>query len=70
MPGTYEGLTYRPDISTAQGTVAGDGSLTLDETGAGETADTTADGQDAVPETVENNDALADDTAPAEQPAV
>ena len=46
-----------------------DGSLTLDETGAGETADTTADGQDAVPETVENNDALADDTAPAEQPA-
>lgn len=47
-----------------------DGSLTLDETGAGETADTTADGQDAVPETVENNDALADDTAPAEQPAV
>ena len=42
-----------------------DGSLTLDETGAGETAD----GQDAVPETVENNDALADDTAPAEQPA-
>lgn len=47
-----------------------DGSLTLDETGADETADTTADGQDAVPETVENNDALADDTAPAEQPAV
>ena len=47
-----------------------DGSLTLDETGAGETADTTADGQDAVPETVENNDALAGDTAPAEQPAV
>lgn len=47
-----------------------DGSLTLDETGAGETADTTADGQDAVPETVENNDALADDTAPAEQPVV
>ena len=47
-----------------------DGSLTLDETGAGETADTTADGQDAVPETVENNDAFADDTAPAEQPAV
>ena len=47
-----------------------DGSLTLDETGAGETAGTTADGQDAVPETVENNDALADDTAPAEQPAV
>ena len=47
-----------------------DGSLTLDETGAGETADTTADRQDAVPETVENNDALADDTAPAEQPAV
>ena len=47
-----------------------DGSLTLDETGAGETADTTADGQDAVPETAENNDALADDTAPAEQPAV
>ena len=47
-----------------------DGSLTLDETGEGETADTTADGQDAVPETVENNDALADDTAPAEQPAV
>ena len=47
-----------------------DGSLTLDETGAGETADTTAGGQDAVPETVENNDALADDTAPAEQPAV
>ena len=47
-----------------------DGRLTLDETGAGETADTTADGQDAVPETVENNDALADDTAPAEQPAV
>ena len=47
-----------------------DGSLTRDETGAGETADTTADGQDAVPETVENNDALADDTAPAEQPAV
>ena len=46
-----------------------DGSLTLDETGAGETADTTADGQDAVPETVENNDALAGDTAPAEQPA-
>ena len=46
-----------------------DGSLTLDETGAGETADTTAGGQDAVPETVENNDALADDTAPAEQPA-
>ena len=46
-----------------------DGSLTLDETGAGETADTTADGQDAVPETAENNDALADDTAPAEQPA-
>ena len=46
-----------------------DGSLTLDETGAGETADTTADGQDAVPETVENNDALANDTAPAEQPA-
>ena len=46
-----------------------DGSLTLDETGAGEAADTTADGQDAVPETVENNDALADDTAPAEQPA-
>ena len=46
-----------------------DGSLTLDETGEGETADTTADGQDAVPETVENNDALADDTAPAEQPA-
>ena len=46
-----------------------DGSLTLDETGAGETADTTADGQAAVPETVENNDALADDTAPAEQPA-
>ena len=46
-----------------------DGSLTLDETGAGETADTTADGQDAVPETVENNDALADDTAPAEQSA-
>ena len=46
-----------------------DGSLTLDETGAGEMADTTADGQDAVPETVENNDALADDTAPAEQPA-
>ena len=46
-----------------------DGSLTLDETGADETADTTADGQDAVPETVENNDALADDTAPAEQPA-
>ena len=45
-----------------------DGSLTLDETGAGETADTTADGQDAVPETVENNDALAGDTAPAEQP--
>ena len=41
----------------------------VDETGAGETADTTADGQDAVPETVENNDALADDTAPAEQPA-
>ena len=47
-----------------------DGSLTLDETGAGETADTTANRQDAVPETVENNDALADDTAPAEQPAV
>ena len=51
-----------------------DGSLTLDETGAGETADTIAGGQDAVPETVpetvENNDALADDTAPAEQPAV
>ena len=47
-----------------------DGSLTLDETGADETADTTADGQDAVPETVENNDALVDDTAPAEQPAV
>ena len=51
-----------------------DGSLTLDETGAGETADTTADGQDAVPETVpetvENNDAPVDDTAPAEQPAV
>ena len=46
-----------------------DGSLTLDETGAGEAADTTADGQDAVPETVENNDALAGDTAPAEQPA-
>ena len=46
-----------------------DGSLTLDETGAGEMADTTADGQDAVPETAENNDALADDTAPAEQPA-
>ena len=46
-----------------------DGSLTLDETGAGETADTIAGGQDAVPETVENNDALADDTAPAEQPA-
>ena len=46
-----------------------DGSLTLDETGAGETADTTADGQDAVPETVENNDALAGDTAPAEQTA-
>ena len=46
-----------------------DGSLTLDETGAGETADTTADGQDAVPETVENNDAPVDDTAPAEQPA-
>ena len=46
-----------------------DGSLTLDETGEGETADTTADGQDAVPETAENNDALADDTAPAEQPA-
>ena len=46
-----------------------DGSLTLDETGAGGTADTTADGQDAVPEAVENNDALADDTAPAEQPA-
>ena len=45
-----------------------DGSLTLDETGAGETADTTAGGQDAAPETVENNDALADDTAPAEQP--
>ena len=42
-----------------------DGSLTLDETGAGETAD----GQDAVPETVENNDALAGDTAPAEQTA-
>ena len=32
--------------------------------------DTTAvDGQDAVPEAVENNDALAGDTAPAEQPA-
>ena len=46
-----------------------DGSLTLDETGAGETADTTVDGQDAVPETVENNNALAGDTAPAEQPA-
>ena len=46
-----------------------DGSLTLDETGAGETADTTAGGQDAAPETVENNDALAGDTAPAEQPA-
>ena len=46
-----------------------DGSLTLDETEEGGTADTTADGQDAVPETVENNDALADDTAPAEQPA-
>ena len=45
-----------------------DGSLTLDETGAGETADTTADGQDAVPETVENNDALADDTAPQNSP--
>ena len=46
-----------------------DGSLTLDETGAGEAADTTAGGQDAVPETVENNDALAGDTAPAEQTA-
>ncbi len=46
-----------------------DGSLTLDETGAGETADTTAGGQDAAPETVENNDALAGDTAPAEQTA-
>ena len=56
--------------AAAQYGVITDGSLTLDETGAGETADTTADGQDAVPETVENNDAIADDTAPAEQPAV
>ena len=28
-----------------------------------------AKAHEAVPETVENNDALADDTAPAEQPA-
>ena len=45
-----------------------DGSLTLDETGAGETADTTADGQDAVPETVENNDALQTTQPPQNSP--
>ena len=48
-----------------------DGSLTLDETGAGETADMTAGGTGRMlcRRLWENNDALADDTAPAEQPA-
>ena len=65
--------TATPEPMLGSAAVETSGSLTLDETGAGETADTTAGGQDAVPETVpetvENNDALADDTAPAEQPA-
>ena len=61
--------TATPEPILGSAAVETSGSLTLDETGAGEMADTTADGQDAVPETVENNDALADDTAPAEQPA-